>query len=414
MQEPYQPDSSGAGVSSRWWLVCIGLAVGVMVSAGLLIYVPKWPGTLIFILGLASFVAALRLNPRYWYRRTASALAGAAVFCFSIPTVHGWLSLADGTFGYFMIDNGNWGGALFVLAAITFGYFDFRSQHPAPVNQTPSFTSKTSVRTGKGDAAGQSLIKTGDHSPVTVQAGISEDKAVDTITTQAKAIGRLETELEAALADKPPAGEDPTIARLTDEQKKLVEEVLARGDAEMKAKAAILARDFETADRYLPEAVAPVLEKAYELATLKGDRHYYASEFDRAIEPYETALHLEPDSPVALNNLALALSQSQVADAVDNLERAIDLYRQLLEERTRERVPLEWALTQNNLGNALQALGERESGTGRLEEAVAVCRAALEVFKDAQATYYMEQTEQNLTAALGLLDSRGARAESDS
>jgi hypothetical protein len=30
-----------------------------------------------------------------------------------------------------------------------------------------------------------------------------------------------------------------------------------------------------------------------------------------------------------------------------------------------------WATTQNNLGGALQTLGEREAGTVRLEEAVA-------------------------------------------
>ncbi len=35
-------------------------------------------------------------------------------------------------------------------------------------------------------------------------------------------------------------------------------------------------------------------------------------------------------------------------------------------------------MTQNNLGNALRTLGERESGTARLEEAVAAYRAALE------------------------------------
>jgi tetratricopeptide (TPR) repeat protein len=49
-----------------------------------------------------------------------------------------------------------------------------------------------------------------------------------------------------------------------------------------------------------------------------------------------------------------------------------------LEEMTRARVPLQWATTQNNLGAALRALGERESGTARLEEAVAAYRAALE------------------------------------
>jgi len=53
-------------------------------------------------------------------------------------------------------------------------------------------------------------------------------------------------------------------------------------------------------------------------------------------------------------------------------------YRAALEEWTRARGPLQWAATQNDLGNALQRLGERESGTAQLEEAVAAYRAALE------------------------------------
>ena len=40
-------------------------------------------------------------------------------------------------------------------------------------------------------------------------------------------------------------------------------------------------------------------------------------------------------------------------------------------------MPLQWATTQNNLGSALAALGERESGTARLEQAVDAYRAAL-------------------------------------
>jgi hypothetical protein len=40
-------------------------------------------------------------------------------------------------------------------------------------------------------------------------------------------------------------------------------------------------------------------------------------------------------------------------------------------------VPLDWATTQNALGGALQALGERESGTAKLEEAVATYREPL-------------------------------------
>ena len=42
------------------------------------------------------------------------------------------------------------------------------------------------------------------------------------------------------------------------------------------------------------------------------------------------------------------------------LEESVAAYRAALEERTRDRVPLDWAMTQNNLGTALFDLGERE------------------------------------------------------
>ena len=45
------------------------------------------------------------------------------------------------------------------------------------------------------------------------------------------------------------------------------------------------------------------------------------------------------------------------------LEAVVEAYRAALEERMRARVPLDWAATQNNLGNAFATLGERESET---------------------------------------------------
>jgi len=61
------------------------------------------------------------------------------------------------------------------------------------------------------------------------------------------------------------------------------------------------------------------------------------------------------------------------------LKEAVAAYRAALEERTRERVPLDWARTQNSLGNALRILGERENGTARLQEAVAAWELCLSV-----------------------------------
>ena len=79
------------------------------------------------------------------------------------------------------------------------------------------------------------------------------------------------------------------------------------------------------------------------------------------------------------NNLGTALQVlGERESGTARLEEAVAAYRAALEERTRERVPLDWAVTQNNLGTALTRLGERESGTARLEEAVGAYRAALE------------------------------------
>jgi hypothetical protein len=79
-------------------------------------------------------------------------------------------------------------------------------------------------------------------------------------------------------------------------------------------------------------------------------------------------------------NLGSALARLGVRESgTERLEEAVSAYREALKERTRERVPLEWAMTQMNLGSALARLGARESGTEKLEEAVsAYCEALKE------------------------------------
>ena len=63
-------------------------------------------------------------------------------------------------------------------------------------------------------------------------------------------------------------------------------------------------------------------------------------------------------------------------------------------------------MTQMDLANALRSLGERESGTARLEEAVAAYREALMEFTGEHAPYYRDVTRKNLDAALKLMDER--------
>ena len=77
------------------------------------------------------------------------------------------------------------------------------------------------------------------------------------------------------------------------------------------------------------------------------------------------------------------------------LEQAVAAYREALKERTRERVPLDWAMTQLALGTALRALGEREPGIERLTEARLAIDTACAVFREAGDSYHTRICEKN-------------------
>ena len=101
---------------------------------------------------------------------------------------------------------------------------------------------------------------------------------------------------------------------------------------------------------------------------------------------------------VSLGNALYTLGERESGTA--HLKQAVEAYRAALEVRTRERVPLRWATTQNNLGNALQALGERESGTARLKQAVEAFRAALKEFTRERVPLDWAMMQNNLGVAL--------------
>ncbi len=132
-----------------------------------------------------------------------------------------------------------------------------------------------------------------------------------------------------------------------------------------------------------------------------------------AIAAYGIALGLAPrdrmpqDWAATQNNLGSALWKlGQRERGTARLEEAVTAYRAALEERSRARVPQDWAMTQNNLGLALQTLGERERGTARLEEAVTAYRAALEEYIRARVPLGWATTQNNLGNALATLGER--------
>jgi tetratricopeptide (TPR) repeat protein len=90
----------------------------------------------------------------------------------------------------------------------------------------------------------------------------------------------------------------------------------------------------------------------------------------------------------------------------DALRSAIERRKRLAELIPRERAPLQWARTQNSLGIALRRLGERESGTARLEEAVVAFREALKEITRERAQLQWAMTQNGLGWALLRLGER--------
>jgi tetratricopeptide (TPR) repeat protein len=110
------------------------------------------------------------------------------------------------------------------------------------------------------------------------------------------------------------------------------------------------------------------------------------------------------------NNLGNALGMlGQRESDTARLEEAVAAFRAALEERTRERGPLDWARTQNSLGLALQALGERESGTARLEEAVKAWDLCLTVVASAWPAEWVQAIRNRQGKAQAEISRRASR-----
>jgi tetratricopeptide (TPR) repeat protein len=107
------------------------------------------------------------------------------------------------------------------------------------------------------------------------------------------------------------------------------------------------------------------------------------------------------------NNLGIALSMlGERESGTARLEEAVAAYRTALADLTPRQMPLKWATAQDNLGITLSTLGERESGTARLKEAVTAYRAALKERTRERVPLDWAATQNNLGTALWILGGR--------
>jgi len=144
-----------------------------------------------------------------------------------------------------------------------------------------------------------------------------------------------------------------------------------------------------------------------------GDQNGRSDPLKEAVATFRQALDERTRERVPMdwaktqNNLGVALlSLGNRESGTQCLEEALHAFRQALQELTRERVPLDWAKTQNNLGLTFAILGERESGTQRLKEAVAAFRQVLEEWTMERVPLDWAKTQNNLGNALSALGER--------
>ena len=106
----------------------------------------------------------------------------------------------------------------------------------------------------------------------------------------------------------------------------------------------------------------------------------------------------------AVHNLGSALtSLGERESGTARLEEAVAAYRAALEEWTRERVPFYWAGTQNNLGEALEVLADCRGDPAILAKAIACMAYAVDFFRDGGASYWLPTAEDSLARMRGKL-----------
>jgi len=112
---------------------------------------------------------------------------------------------------------------------------------------------------------------------------------------------------------------------------------------------------------------------------------------------------------VTQNNLGNAYGDLPTGDHVANLQKAIAAYEAALQVRTEKDFPVDWAMTQNNLGVVYSDLttGDR---TANLRKAIAAYEAALRVRTERDFPVDWAMTQNNLGTAYGDL-ATGDRGE---
>ena len=134
----------------------------------------------------------------------------------------------------------------------------------------------------------------------------------------------------------------------------------------------------------VPEALVSLGNRAYYIGIIDLEKANYMK---IAIKAYEEALKVYTldrfpmDYAMTQNNLGNAYSTlAEVEAKAENCKKAIKAYEEALKVRTLDRFPMDYAMTQNNLGTAYSTLAEVEAKAENCKKAIKSYEEALKVY----------------------------------
>ena len=155
------------------------------------------------------------------------------------------------------------------------------------------------------------------------------------------------------------------------------------------------------------EALFNIGYRAYVIGIIDINKAIYMK---TAIKAYEKALEFytleefPEDYALLQNNLGNAYgSLAEVEDKAENCSRAMEAYNKALKVSTLERFPMQYATTQINLGNTYQTLADVEDKSGNCNRAIEAFEEALKVYTLKRFPIYNAMTNNNLGATYAKL-----------
>ena len=154
----------------------------------------------------------------------------------------------------------------------------------------------------------------------------------------------------------------------------------------------------------VPEALFKLGTRAYDIGTIDLEK---AAFMKTAIRAYDEALKVYTlerfpmDYAMTQNNLGVAYSSlAEVEAKADNCKKAIRAHDEALKVRTLDRFPMQYAMSQNNLGITYHTLAEIEAKADNCKKAIRAHEEALKVFTEKEFPEIYPLVAYNLESLL--------------